>query len=154
MRSREYEQKVTAMQKYSRFSPSVADEKSLQAWVDDMLKIALALDRKKEARERERMEQEDSKSQQRQSWDEWARPTRLVTISECSSLTEDVRLDFTRCRMLSESSVVSPFTTKVIPANEADTLGDRSGELVESRDSFAGVYPEDKSELWSAQWND
>ena len=29
-----------------------------------------------------------------------------------------------------------------IPANEADTLGDRSGEPVDCRDSFAGVHPE------------
>ena len=28
------------------------------------------------------------------------------------------------------------------PANEADTLGDRSGEPVDCRDSFAGVHPE------------
>ena len=32
--------------------------------------------------------------------------------------------------------------TNGIPANEADTLGDRSGEPVDCRDSFAGVNPE------------
>ena len=55
-----------------------------------------------------------------------ARASRPVTIIECSSLTNDVRLDVKRCRTLSEASVVSLFTTKVIPAKEADTLGDRS----------------------------
>ena len=33
-------------------------------------------------------------------------------------------------------------TTKDIPADEADTLGDRFGELVQSCDGFAGVHPE------------
>ena len=54
---------------------------------------------------------------------------RLVTISECSSLTDDVRLDVKRCRTLSDASVI-----------EADNLGDRSGELLECRDSCAGVH--------------
>ena len=45
------------------------DEKSLQAWVEDLLKIALAQDRKKEARERQNMEQEDSNSQRCRVWE-------------------------------------------------------------------------------------
>ena len=57
---REYKQKA---QKYSPFGSSSADEKSLQEWVEDLLKIALAQDRKKEARERQSMGQEDFNSQ-------------------------------------------------------------------------------------------
>ena len=109
---------------------SLLQMKSLQAWVDYMLKIALTLDREMAARERVCTVQEDSNSQTRPILGRVARASRPVTISECSSLTKDVRLDVKRCRTLREASVVSPFTTKVIPANEADTLGDRSGELV------------------------
>ena len=38
-------------------------------------------------------------------------------------------------------------TTKDIPASEADTFGDRFGELVESCDGFAGVHPEHKFQI-------
>ena len=48
----------------------------------------------------------------------------------------------TPCWTSSKASIASRFTTKGIPANEADTLGDRSGEPVDCRDSFAGVHPE------------
>ena len=48
---------------------AVSGGKSLQAWVEDLLKIALAQDRKKEAKARQSMEKEDSNSQGRQSWD-------------------------------------------------------------------------------------
>ena len=71
---REYKQKVTT-KRFSPFDlgPPDADKKSLQAWVEDLLKIALAQDRKKEARERQNMEQEDSNSQRRRArekiWD-------------------------------------------------------------------------------------
>ena len=57
------------MQEYSRLCPSVSDEKSLQAWAEDLLKIALALDWKEEARERQSIEKEDSNSQGRHSRD-------------------------------------------------------------------------------------
>ena len=43
-------------------------KKSLQAWVEDLLKIA-AQDRKKEARERQSMGQEDSNPQRRRAWE-------------------------------------------------------------------------------------
>ena len=49
-------------QKNSPFGSSSADEKSLQAWVEDLLKIALAEDRKREVRERRNVAQEDSNS--------------------------------------------------------------------------------------------
>ena len=42
---------------------------------------------------------------------------------------------------MSEASVASSLATMGIPANEADTLGDRSGEPVDCRDSFAGIRP-------------
>ena len=38
-------------------------------------------------------------------------------------------------------------TTKDTPANEADTLCDRFGELVEGCDGFAGVHPEHKFQI-------
>ena len=50
-----------------------------------------------------------------------ARASRLVTGPECGPLTK-------RCRVLNEASVASPLATRGIPANEADILGDRSGE--------------------------
>ena len=48
--------------------PPDADEKSLQAWVEDLLRFAVAQDRKKEAIERQNMGQEDSNSQRRRAW--------------------------------------------------------------------------------------
>ena len=62
---REYKQKA---QKYSPFGSVSADEKSQQAWVEGLLEIALAQDRKMEARERQSMGQEDSTSQRRRAW--------------------------------------------------------------------------------------
>ena len=78
---REYKQKVTT----KRFSPfdlgsPDADEKSLQAWVEDLVKIALAQDRKKEARERQNMGQEDSNSQRRRAWEKIWDP-RVLALS-------------------------------------------------------------------------
>ena len=57
-----------------------ADEKSLQAWVEDLLKIALAQDCKKEARERQNMGQEDSNSQRRRAWEKIWDP-RVLALS-------------------------------------------------------------------------
>ena len=76
---REYKQKVTT----KRFSPfdlssPDADEKSLQEWVDKLLVQALAQDRKKEARERQNMRQEDSNSQRRRAWEKIWDPRALV----------------------------------------------------------------------------
>ena len=60
---RDYKQKVTT-KRFSPFDlgPPDADEKSPQASVEDLFKIALAQDQKKEARERQNMGQEDSNS--------------------------------------------------------------------------------------------
>ena len=57
-----------------------ADEKSLQAWVEDLLKIALAQDQKKEARERQNMGQEDSNSKRRRAWEKILDP-RVLALS-------------------------------------------------------------------------
>ena len=46
-----------------------------------------------------------------------------ITISECGPLISDV----VSWRTMSKASVASSFATMGIPANEADTLGDRSG---------------------------
>jgi len=49
------------------------------------------------------------------------------------------------CRVIGMGTQI--LTTKDIPANEADTLGDRFGELVEGCDGFAGVHPEHKFQI-------
>ena len=79
--SGEYKQKVTT----KRFSPfdlghPDAGEKSLQAWVEDLLRFAVAQDRKKEAMERQNMEQEDSNSQRRRAWQK-IRDPRVLALS-------------------------------------------------------------------------
>ena len=54
---------------YAPFGSDKREEKSLQEWVDKPLVKALAEDRKREARECQRMRQEDANSRWRQSWD-------------------------------------------------------------------------------------
>ena len=78
---REYKQKVTT-KRLSPFDlgPPDADEKSLQEWVDKLLVQALAQDRKKEARERQNMGQEDSNSQRRRAWEKIWDP-RVLALS-------------------------------------------------------------------------
>ena len=61
--SGEYKQKVTAGAKYSPFGSCDAEDESLQAWVEHLLKTPLARDRKKDASERQSMKQEDSNFQ-------------------------------------------------------------------------------------------
>ena len=76
---REYKQKVpTKMRSPFDLGPPDADEKSLQEWVDKLLVQALAQDRKKEARERQNMGQEDSNSQRRRAWEKIWDPRALV----------------------------------------------------------------------------
>ena len=72
-------QKVTS-KRFSPFDlgPPDADEKSLQEWVDKLLVQALVEDRKKEARERQSMGQEDSNSQRRRAWEKSSR--RLLQV--------------------------------------------------------------------------
>ena len=53
---------------YSPCGRDEREEKSLQEWVDELLKNALADDQKKEARERQKMEAEDSHSRRREAW--------------------------------------------------------------------------------------
>ena len=59
--------KVTREPKYSPFGPDEREEKTLQEWVEELLKNALAEDRRKESREREKVEQEDAQSQRCQA---------------------------------------------------------------------------------------
>ena len=54
---------------YSPFGSDTREEKSLQEWVDKWLVNALAADRRKEARECQRMDQEDSNSPNRRRWE-------------------------------------------------------------------------------------
>ena len=80
--------------KYSPFGSSDTDEKSLQAWVEGLLKIALAQDRK-EARERQSTGKEDSNSQRRRAWEKIWDP-RVLALSPFLAkwtLSRDVRLD-------------------------------------------------------------
>ena len=49
------------------------------------------------------------------------------------------------CRVVGMGTQI--LTTKDIPENEADTLSDRFGELVEGCDGFAGVHPEHKFQI-------
>ena len=49
-------------------------EKAVQEWSSDMRKVIRPEERKREARERMRMEQEDSNSQNRRKWGEILRP--------------------------------------------------------------------------------
>ena len=64
-----------------------SSEKSLQEWVDKLLVQALAQDRK-EARERQNMEQEDSNSQSRRAWEKIWDPRAL----DCRDVCLDVDL--------------------------------------------------------------
>ena len=66
---REYARRVTRVSSSSPFSNSESEEKSLREWAEEFIKNALAEERKREARERQKMGQEDASSQQRQSWD-------------------------------------------------------------------------------------
>ena len=50
------------------FGPDEREEKALQEWVEELLKNALAEDQRKEATERQRMEQEDAQSQRCEAW--------------------------------------------------------------------------------------
>ena len=53
---REYRRKVTRQPEHFPFGPDEREEKSLQEWVDELLKNALAEDQAKEASERQKME--------------------------------------------------------------------------------------------------
>ena len=83
---REYKQKVTTkMRSPFDLGPPDADEKSLWEFVNKLLGNALAEDRKKEARECQRMRQEDANSRWRQSMEKL-----------CENLS-GVRLTMTQC---------------------------------------------------------
>ena len=60
--------KVMRQPEYSLFGPDEREDKSLQEWVDELLKNALAEDQTKEARERQKMEVEVSHSRRRVTW--------------------------------------------------------------------------------------
>ena len=77
---REYKEKVKAEPLCSPFGSDKREAKSLQEWVDKLLVKALAEDRKKEARERQSMGQEDSNSQRRRAWEKIWDP-RVLALS-------------------------------------------------------------------------
>ena len=80
---REYEQKVTTkMRSPFDLGPPDVDEKSLQEWVTKLLVNALAEDRKKEARECQRMRQEDANSRWRQSMEKLCENLSGVRLTE------------------------------------------------------------------------
>ena len=79
---REYTRKVTRCDSSSPFSNSESEEKSLREWTEELLKNALAEERKREARESQKMGQEDASSQQRRSWE------KLREISFAVQLTD------------------------------------------------------------------
>ena len=60
------------------FRSDEREEKSLQEWVDELLKNALVEDQTKEARERQKMEQEDAQSQRCEAWGRLAKLWVLV----------------------------------------------------------------------------
>ena len=66
---REYTRRVMRGSSSSPFSNSGSEEKSLREWAEELLKNAQAEERRREARESQKMGQEDASSEQRQSWD-------------------------------------------------------------------------------------
>ena len=72
----------------------------------------------------------------------------LVAVSCSRKLSRDVRLDDELTALVSSVETTLCLGSCLslhdqgYPANEADTFGDRSGEPVDCRDSFAGVHPE------------
>ena len=113
---REYKQKA---QKYSPFGFSSADEKSLQAWVEDLLKTALAEDRKKEARGRRSMGREDSNSKtSSMGEDVGSASPRLVAVSCCWKLSRDVRLDVELVALVSVETTLFSNSTWSMPQRQ------------------------------------
>ena len=106
---REYKQKVSAGPLYSPFGSDKREEKSLQEWVDKLLVNALAEDRRKEARECQRMEQEDSNSQNRRRWEKiWGPRSPVPSPFRITSDSFDVR---TATLTSSMTGTASPQTT-------------------------------------------
>ena len=76
------------------------------------------------------------------------RPDTLDVIARASELRNQVNIIIDghvaiakeTCRVINMGTQI--LTIEVIPAHEADTLGDRFGELVESCDGFVGADPE------------
>ena len=66
---------------------------------------------------------------------------KMITVDHVAIAKETCRVICTGTQML---------TTKYIPTNEADTLGARFGELVESCDGFADAHPEHKIQIVQA----
>ena len=84
-------------------------KKSLQEWVDKLLVNALAEDRRKEARECQRMEQEDSNSQNRRRWEKiWGPRSPVPSPFRTVSDSFDVR---TATLTSSMTGTASPQTT-------------------------------------------
>ena len=78
-------------------------EKAVQEWSNGMQRVIKPEEHKREARERMRMEQEDSKSQRTSSMGEdmGSASPRLVTVSCGRKLSQDVRLDVELAAMVS-----------------------------------------------------
>ena len=80
-------------QKYSPFGNSSADEKSLQAWVEDLLKTALAQDRRKPERSRAWGKRIPTHRNVGMGEDMGSASPRLVAVSCSWKLSRDVGLD-------------------------------------------------------------
>ena len=86
----EYKHKVTTVPKYSLFGSSDTKERSLQGWVEALLKTALAQDRRKRVRKRRRMEQEDAHSRSREAWEKiWEQRTSSPFFSSTTAMIVD-----------------------------------------------------------------
>ena len=66
---REYTRRVMRGSSSSQFSNSGSEEKSLREWAEELLKNAQAEERRRKARESQKMGQGDASSEHRQSWD-------------------------------------------------------------------------------------
>ena len=86
------------------------------------------------------------------------RPDTLVVIARASDLRIQVKMIIDghvaiakeTCRVIDMGTQI--LTTEVIPAHEADTLGDRLGDLVESSDNFVGVHLEHDFQIVQVRW--
>ena len=65
------------------------DEKRLQEWTDEIQSKVQAAERQLEARERERMESEDSSSQRRRAWEKLWEPRAFTSLPYFSSLPKN-----------------------------------------------------------------
>ena len=86
-----FEEEFTRKVKNALCNSRKEREKAVQEWSNDMQKVIQPEEGKREARERMRMEREDSSSQRRQAWEKIWDPR--VTVSRGRKLSRDVGLD-------------------------------------------------------------